>query len=187
MKDFGDIKHLKTNIIFQTQDLEEEVFHQDDLMEMFPYGLNIDSTRPTLLLKDESHHYTLPVALNPLEAGMTLNQSQNQHTPNGPNPHRFLQALMENLQVEIKQCVFVEIKGAHQYVRLYLSGHPSLTSLKIRADEAMSLCVHFRIPIFASKAFIGKSLVMTAQVENGGHGLGALNVSLLEKKPPFLM
>ena len=183
MNDLPLVKNLRSHIIFQTQDQEEEVFHQDDLIELFPYGLNVDGNRPFLLLKDVSHHYTLPVAVNPLEAGMTLSQSNHSVAP--VTPHRFTELLLESLNLEVKQCVFVEIKGAHQYVRLYIAGHPTQTSLKLRADEAMSLCLHLRVPLFASKAFIGKSQVMAAQIESLPQDLH-LTVGINDKRPTYL-
>ncbi|HWU42280.1 MAG TPA: hypothetical protein VN132_02540, partial [Bdellovibrio sp.] len=63
--------------------------------------------------------------------------------------------------------VFVEIRGAHQYMRLYLTGQRDLNSVKLRADEAMSLCLHLSVPIYATKSFIGRSRVMNAEIENG--------------------
>lgn len=166
MKQLFELPEDAGQIIFQTQDQEEEVFHQDDLIRLFPFGLNLtpDMARPFLLFKDEALEYTLPVAVNPLEAGITLNQSSKSVTP--ATPHRFSGHLLESLGIKIQQCVFVEIKGVHQYVRLYFSGHPKVNSLKVQADEAMSLCLYLNVPIFATKAFIGKSRVMSAQVES---------------------
>ena len=60
--------------------------------------------------------------------------------------------------------MFVEIKGVHQYVRLYMLGHPLYTSLKFRADEVMSLCIHSKIPIYATKSYINRSKLMSAEI-----------------------
>lgn len=182
MNDLPLVKGLQAQIIFQTQDQEEETFHQDDLIELFPFGLNVDGGRPFLLLKDQTHHYTLPVAINPLEAGMTLGQS---HSASPVTPHRFTELMLESLEIQVKQCVFVEIKGAHQYVRLYIAGHPRRNSIKLRADEAMSLCLQLRVPLFATKAFIGKSQVMAAQMQALTQQ-GEVNVQLSERRPVYL-
>ena len=152
---------------------EEDVFHQKDLVQLFAFGLNVsnDSHRPFLLLKDESQSLTLPVPLNPLEAGMTLTQAS-QGTLAAP--HRFTTLLMESLSIKARQCVFVQIKGAHQFVRIYLQGHPGTNSIKLRADEAMSLCLHANIPLYATKNFIQQSRVMIAELEELGRGTKAL-------------
>lgn len=171
MKDTLGLGPLDPQFIFQAQDQEEEVFHQNDLIQLFPYGVSFgtDPQRPFLLLKDAQHEYTLPVAVNPLEAGITINQSNRSVAP--ATPHKVTALLMKSLGLSIQQCVFVEIKGTHQYVRLYFSGHPMTNSLKVRADEAMSLCLYLGTPIFATKTFIGKSRLMSAQLDEMAKGL----------------
>ncbi|MBO9667856.1 MAG: bifunctional nuclease family protein [Bdellovibrio sp.] len=177
MKDLLDFDNLKSHIIFANETGDEETFHQADLVQLFPYGLSVttDVSRPFLLLKDEAHQYTLPVAVSPIEAGVALSQSNRSIAES--TPHRFTQLLMASLDIEIKQAVFVEIKGANQYVRLYLSGHPKTNSIKLRADEAMSLCLHLGTPIFATKNFIGRSRVMNAEVDRNAPALQSLNLS----------
>lgn len=162
MKDLLKQEHLKGTIFFQNQDQEEETFHQKDLIQLLPFGLNVDGSRPFLLLHDKTHEHTLPVAINPLEAGVTLSQANRSIAP--VTTHKFTKELLQSLGIQIRQCVFVEIKGAHQYVRLYMSGHPQMSSLKIRADEAMSLCLYLEVPLLASKAFIAKSKVLNAEI-----------------------
>lgn len=154
-----------TEAIYSAGTDEEEVFHQKDLIELQVYGisLNPDPNHPFLLLKDKTETYVLSVMVNPLEAGVTLTQSNKSIKP--VTPHRFASELLKSLNMEIVQCVFVQIKGTHQYVRLYLKGHPKLSSLKFRADEVMSLVLHFNIPIYASKAFIEKSKVLNVHIE----------------------
>lgn len=179
MKNVSEMNNLTTKIIFSQPSQEEETFHQNDLVQLFPYGLSMttDAARPFLLLKDAAHQYTLPVAVSPIDAGVALSQSNNSVIPS--SPHRFTSLLMQSLGVEIKQAVFVEIKGSHQYVRLYMSGHPSTNSLKLRADEAMSLCLYLSVPLFATKNFIGRSRVMSAEVESTAQK--AQNLNLLDK------
>lgn len=171
MKDILDLDNVKAQIIFANQTQEEESFHQKDLVRLFPYGLSVngDVARPFLLLKDEAHQYTLPVAVTPIEAGVAL--AQTNRTILASSPHKFTELLMQSMGVEIMQAVFVEIKGSSQFMRLYLSGNPKMSSMKLRADEAMSLCLYLQVPIFATKSFIGKSRVMTAEMESPGQKL----------------
>ncbi|MCX7978716.1 MAG: bifunctional nuclease family protein [Bdellovibrionaceae bacterium] len=144
---------------------EEEVFHQDDLLQLQPFGLsfNVDGSRPFLLLRDASGQHTLPVPVHPIEAGLTMGQANRNIVPS--SPHSVLRQLLASLGMTIRQCVFVQIKGLHQYVRLYLSGHPGTNSIKVRADEAMSICLQFGVPIFATKAFILRSRQMSADID----------------------
>ncbi len=156
---------FKGEPVFSKGTEEEEVFHQKDLVELQVYGisLNPDPNHPFLLLKDKSEKYILSVMINPLEAGVTLTQSNKSIKP--VTPHNFASELLKSLQIEIAQCVFVQLKGTHQFVRIYLKGHPKLNSLKFRADEVMSLVLHFNIPIYASKAFIERSKDLNVQIE----------------------
>lgn len=178
-------KMLGSQFVFAEQNEDEEIFHQEDLLQLLPYGMSLNNdARPFLILKDAQHEFTLPVAINPLEAGVTLTQSSKSVTP--VTPHKFTHLLLESLRIQALQCVFVQIKGHHQYVRIYLSGHPGTNSIKVRADEAMSLCISLNIPIFATKAFISRSKVMSAEIEVLAKGLLA-NPQLLNKNHAYMM
>lgn len=162
---------LKADLYFAASHEDEEMFHQDDLVQLFPYGLSLNnpSARPYLLLKNATQDLTLPVALNPVEAGVSL--AQGSQASLAATPHRFTQLLMNTLGIEPRQCVFVQIKGVHQYVRIYFGGHPATNSIKLRADEAMSLCLATEIPLFATRSFIARSKVLTAEIESLGKNL----------------
>ena len=165
MSDFSDLNNLvPSQLFFQSEKVDEEVFHQKDLIQLFPFGVSLtsDASRPFLLLKDEKQIHTLPVALSPLEAGIAIGQSHRGKSPT--SPHRFTEALLKSLDIQPTQAVFVQIKGVHQYLRIYLKGHPRMSSLKVRADEAMSLCLHLGLPIFATLSFINQSKILNAQI-----------------------
>ncbi len=186
-KEFVDLHQmLGGQIYFQQSGDEEEVFHQEELIQLQAYGVSLstDIQRPFLLLRDALQELTLPVAINPLEAGVTLTQNKKSVAPT--SPYRFTQELLMSLGIELKQCVFVQIKGPAQYVRIYLSGHPHTNSLKLKADEAMSLCLHFNVPIFATRAFINKSKLMNAQIEGLTEGL-LKNQKILVRNHPYIM
>ena len=184
MKDISSVLKFSTHFIFAQESQEEETFHQKDLVQLSPYGLSVngDVNRPVLLLKDEAHIYTLPVVVSPIDAGVVL--AQTNKTILESSPHRFTLVLLQSLGIEIKQAVFVEIKASSQYLRLYLSGHPSMSSIKLRADEAMSLCIYLDVPIFATKNFIGRSRVMNTEVESGAQKLN--NLGIFDKGSGYL-
>lgn len=172
MSDFTDLNSLlKSQLFFSNTSSEEEIFHQKDLIQLFPFGVSLttDAARPFLLLKDKDQTHTLAVAVSPLEAGITLGQNHNQTLL--ATPHRFTQYLLESLSMKAVQAVFVEIKGVHQFLRIYLNGHSQVNSIKIRADEAMSLCLHLGVPLFATLKFINQSKLLNAQIEGLSEGL----------------
>ncbi len=155
---------ITPDFLFSRPQDERVDFAEKDLIEFKPYGMSLsnDALRPFLILKDVKGEHTLPVGISQIEAGMALTQS-NSHQSSA-TPHKFVELLLQSIDVEIERCVFIEIKGVHQYVRIYMKNHPRYHSLKLRAEEAMSLCLHFKVPIFATLSFIQKSKLMTAQV-----------------------
>jgi len=188
MKQSQDLNSDKmdSHIVFSNSFAEEINFKVKDLIRLRPYGLSVstDFARPFLLLKDEDHKYTLPVAVNPLEAGVALSQANKSVAPT--TPHRFTEALLETLNIQIEKCVFVELKGHFQFVRLFMKNHPSESSLKIRADEVMSLCLYLDIPIYATKEYIAKSRVMNAEMEGVSADIKA-HPSIIQKNHPYIM
>lgn len=156
--------NLTADILFAKPQDERVDFDEKDLIELFPYGLSLsnDATRPFMILKDKSQEMTLPVPVNQLEAGVTLTQSANAAMP--VTMHKFSEALLDSLDIKLERCIFVEIKGIHQYVRVYMSGHPQYNSMKFRADEVMSLCIHMKVGLFATRNFINRSKVMSAEI-----------------------
>lgn len=145
---------------------DEEIFHQHDLilLEVFGLTLNPDPQLPFLILKDKTEKFVLSVRINPLEAGVMLTQSNKSIAPT--TPHRFAHELLNSLEVKILQCVFVQIKGTHQYVRVYLQGHPKLNSIKLRADEVLSLVLHLGVPMFATRQYIEKAKVLSLEISD---------------------
>ena len=186
MSDFKDVNDLlKGQLFFNSEHSEEEIFHQRDLIRLLPYGISItaDMQRPFLLLKDESHQYTLPVAVSSIEAGISIGQNHSQMKLT--TPHRFVQELLESLDIKAVQAVFVQIKGVNQFLRIYLKGHPQTNSIKIKADEAMSFCLHLGIPIFATKAFINQSKLLNAQIEGLNQNFTKNQKILTKNHPSF--
>lgn len=163
LEKFFELLEQGSPVKFSTDHFEENSFNPEDLVQLKPHSLSLgqDPARPTLLLKSENGEHTLPVQVHPVEAGLTLNQS---HKTNVFSPHRVTQLLMETLDITIEKCIFVEIKGSQQYVRLYFLNHPSHGSLKIKADEAISLCLYLGVKIYATPDFVNKSRILSADV-----------------------
>ncbi len=182
----GQPASFTADIMFSKPQDERVDFDEKDLIEFFPFGLSLanDSTRPFMILKDKQQEVSLPVAINQIEAGVTLTQSSHSTIP--VSLHRFSESLLQSLNIKLERCIFVEIKGVHQYVRLYMAGHPQYHSMKFRADEVMSLCFHLKVPIFATKSFINRSKVMSAEIVDLAEGMQN-NPLLLTKNHNYLM
>ncbi len=166
------LKVLNTDFIFSKPQDEKVDFFEEDLIELKAYGLSIsnETTRPFMIFKDTKGEYTLPVGISQIEAGVALTQANPTMVP--ATPHKFTQMMLESLDIQLERCIFTEIKGLHQYVRVYMKGHPKYNSMKLKAEEAMSLCLYLKVPIFATLSFIQKSKLMTAEI-NGFAKTGA--------------
>jgi hypothetical protein len=127
--------------------------------------------------------HSLAVNLSPIETGVLIQQS----APGSlASTHRVTELLLESLKIRIEKCVFVALKDNHQYLRLYLDGHPSHGSIKVKAEEAMSLCLHLDVPIFATKKFMHKSRVMSVEMEGLSQGL-MMNPAVMTKTHEYLI
>lgn len=178
--------NFSADILFSKPQEESINFAEKDLVELFPYGLSLsnEAQRPFMILKDKSGDMTLPVPINQLEAGVTLTQSS--HSLESMTTHTFSDKLLKSLDIKLERCVFIEIKGVHQYVRVYMKGHPQYHSLKFRADEVMSLCIHLKVSIFATKAFINRSKHMSAEIVRLAQGVAQDPLALI-KTHTYLM
>ncbi len=165
---------------------ELDNINENDLVKLIPYGIQIssDGSRPMMLLKDEKGELTLPVILNPLEAGVTLTQSNKSIVP--VTPHKVTEILMEGLSLSFESCLFIELKGSQQYVRLNIKGHPDLKYIKVRADEAMSFCLHFKIPFYASRPYIAQSRILISEDQTKTQQALA-NSEVLSKQHKYMM
>ena len=172
-------------IAFQSPHFEEHKISDENLIRLDAYGMsmNWDPSRPCLLLRDETGEHTLPVFLTPLEAGLAIQQSNQEVV--ATTPHRVLEMLLDSLKIRIEKCVFVAIENHHQYVRLFLEGHPSHGSLKVKAEEAMSLCLQLQVPIYATVKFMSKSKRMNAELEEMAQGI-SLHPAMLMKTHDYL-
>ncbi len=138
---------------------------EKDLIQVNAYCLSVHSEmgQPVLILKAVDRDLTLPIPINPLEAGVTLAQSNKSVAP--LSPHKVTAALLKALGMHIEKCVFVEIKNSNQYVKLFVSGHPKLRALKFKAEEVLSLCLYLEVPLYTTQQFISCSRVMVAEID----------------------
>lgn len=154
-----------TQFLFH-QPLEEGAVKDDELIELVAYGLSVghEMGQPLLILKSLTQDLTLPIPINPLEAGVTLAQSNKAIAP--VSPHKATAALLKALSMGIEKCVFVEIKNSHQYVKLFVSGHPKVRTLKVKAEEVLSLCLYLEVPLFTTREFVLRSRVLVAELDD---------------------
>jgi hypothetical protein len=138
-------------------------------IELFPFGISVGSrhSRPVFVFKDKSGDHTLPVWLSPVDAGMAVADLSN-HVQNA---HAVSLKLLNAMKVSISRCEITEIVGHHQFAQLKIEGHPKMTHLRVRAEEAMSFCLAFQTRFFSTQAFMMQCREMDAEMMGIEQGL----------------
>jgi hypothetical protein len=176
-------------ILFNESLTESESVSINDLIKIVPYGISVgpEMIRPILIMKAETSDLTMPVPLNPLEAGVTLSQFNKSSAP--ITPHKATQELLRALGVKIEKAVFVEIKGQYQFLKLFISGYPLVNEVvkevKVRADEAMSLCLYFEVPIYTTQEMAVKSRILNAELEHMKKEV-RISPQIMNKNHPYI-
>lgn len=162
--DFNSLNGLVQFLFHQGLEESDDLI-EEELIQVNAYCLSVHSEmgQPVLILKAVNRDLTLPIPINPLEAGVTLAQSNKSVAP--VSPHKVTSALLKALGMHIEKCVFVEIKNSNQYVKLFVSGHPKVRALKFKAEEVLSLCLYLEVPLYTTQEFISCSRVMVAEID----------------------
>ncbi len=147
--------------------IKTELYSDSEWIELKPYGIAVGTleTRPIFMLKNESKNVTLPVWLLPQQVVDTLAGAEGSHFPSGP--HKITQEIFNSLGLKVEKCLFVELRGHHQYVDLYFKGHPEFKKMRFRASEAIPLCLQMGSEFFAQREFIESCRQMDAEVFSG--------------------
>jgi bifunctional DNase/RNase len=152
--------------------------------EFFVHGITLGSSRrrPVLILKDSDEQATLPIWLNPIDASYALADFAHQAYA----AHAVTLQLLERFALKLERCLFIEVRGHHQYVRLEFSGNPQVTQMELRADEAMSLCLAMGARYFASPDFVSRCREVEAEMAAVEEGI-RLRPEIGSKNHPYVM
>ena len=99
-------------------------------IELFPYGVIFDSEgfaspqRPVMFFKNREETQVLPVWVSPLDIGIAF--AQQEQPAMMSSPHHLSWRILNSLGLKLERCIFVEVKGHHQYVELHFSGSNEL-------------------------------------------------------------
>lgn len=181
----AQIESPLTQFLFQKPLEETEGITEKELIQVTAYCLSVGAEmgQPLLILKAVDRDMTLPIPINPLEAGVALAQSNKSVAP--VSPHKVTSALLKALGMRIEKCVFTEIKNSNQYVKLFVLGHPQVRTLKFKAEEVLSLCLYLEVPLYTTQEFMYRSRVMVAEIDEKRREL-TNNPSLVSKNHPYM-
>jgi bifunctional DNase/RNase len=156
---------VKYETILEEPQSAVEQFSDNNLIQVFPFGLSVghEMAQPVMIFKSNQGDTTLPVLIDSLEAGVTLAQSNRGIAP--LSPHKATQQIFEILGVKLEKCIFVEVKSSAQYVKIFFKENENSKSIKVKACDAISLCLHLEVPIYTTKEVVVKSRVLVAEVD----------------------
>ena len=140
---------------------EQALSSNEDWVELFPYGVSVASSegRPVLILKDRREESALPVWLHPSALGQ------------GEEAHEFTRHLLAAFKVRVTHCQINEINGHRQYATIYFEGHPTVTSLRVRADLSMSFCLAVKARFYSTRTFMMRCRDVDAEMMKLEHRL----------------
>lgn len=157
--------------------MTNKMHESKEWLEIFPYGMSVspDGSRPILIFKDKSEKQVLPVWLSPLDAGLAIQVSPNSRMSH--TPHELSYKILKDLGIKLKKCLFVEVKGQHQFVELHFEGSETLKKVKVRADDAMSYCLGIKPKFFCTLEHMKKCREIDIKIQENTN-VGRINTEL---------
>lgn len=135
------------------------------MLRLKPFALQMspDDRTPLLLLRDEEQTQVLPVSLSPIEAGVTIAQSNPSLAP--VSPHKASASILQTFGLKVAGCVFSEIRSQQQWVTLQVESDFGLRQISVRAAEAMSFCLFSEVPIWGSAQYAARSRGLVQELQ----------------------
>ncbi len=149
-----------------------------EFFEFLPIGLALSEghSKPVLLMRAPETQMLLSIPLHPLEAGLTLTQSQREREM--APAHRMIRRILDSFHLKLDMCVFTEIRGYIHHVTLFFGNNKEAKTLTVRAEEALSMCLAHNTRIFASRDYVEASRRVDQEL--------ALQQSMVQPHPGLL-
>lgn len=165
--------------------MRRTILKREGLIELEPLGIapSMEVSRPLMLFREIDGSRVLPVWLSHLDAGIAVIQAHSKSKD--PSPHQFTRDLLQALQMELEACVFEEVVGHHQFVRVHFGGSRKVKELKTRADHVISLCLHTGCRFFTTVEVLKKSQDVDTEMTQTATSLKAAPV-LARNPHPYL-
>lgn len=127
---------------------------KEEWIELKPYGLatSLDPSRPMMLFRSLDEEYTVGVPLSPIEASISIAQSEIGGA--GASPHELSIRALTELGIVPKKCLFKRVAGQFLYVDIEFSGNDSLKKVECRVDESLSFCLRANTKFFCTRKLL---------------------------------
>ena len=145
--------------------VEAKLVSKGEWIEIFPYGVTIgaDESRPVMIFKDKSEKHVLPVWITGQEAQIAMAQVSGRRILN--SPHELTFRYLKEKKVKIEKCLFIRIKGHHQYVEVHFKEKRQVIKIEARAEDVMSFCLHSETKFYCTIDHMNNSRKLNMEVD----------------------
>ena len=129
-------------------------------IEVIPHGL-VEGMIPHLCLmvfKEKEGSKRFAVSLSHLQGRMAMHQGMQKE-----EPFRFISDLLSGMKVKLEKCYFLKCDKGHILTRVILSGHPSLHSMDLNADDVIPFAVYSSCKFYCTENFITEMLAQKVE------------------------
>lgn len=131
---------------------------------VFPHGLSLGqgSFRPAIIFKDKTETEILPVWLDPVEANILIQASQQQ--PRDSSAHKASLKIFDALNVRLETVYFDDVTSTAQMATITAVQGKKIVEVKVRAAEAMSLALNAGVSFFTNHQVVEKSRALNFEM-----------------------
>lgn len=132
----------------------------NERIQVFPHGLSLggDKFRPSLIFKDKTERYVLPIWLDELNTKFLMAQSDAQVNP--ISPFTGTVKLLEGLDVKLRSVYFYDVRGQSQFALIEgMHGEKSF-EFPCAVEEILGLVINAGCVFMTNENVIEKSRIM---------------------------
>lgn len=121
-----------------------------EVFEVFPFGvtLGLDVSRPILIFRSRDEDRVVPIALSTVEAGLAV------WSESDGSPHALAIKVLEDSGLKVTKCTFIALHEHEPFVEVeFRRVGERKQKLRLRADQAVSYCLHARVRFYCSMEF----------------------------------
>ena len=134
---------------------DNKKINEKEWIEVIPHGL-VGGMIPNLCLmvfKEREGSKRFAISLSRLQGQISVHQSMNRE-----EPFRFVSELLNAVKVRIEKCYFLKCQRGIISVQVIVSGHPSIHSMDLKADDVIPFAVYTGCRFYCTDQFIMEML-----------------------------
>jgi len=150
-----DLDINETVDVLNTLSVKEEKKEEKKWIEVIPHGL-VGGMIPNLCLmifKEKEGSQRFAISLSHLQGQISVNQSMNKE-----EPLKFISELLSLMKVKLEACYFLKSSNGHVIARVFIKGHPNISSMNVKANDIIPLAVYSGCRFYCTELFMEQML-----------------------------